>query len=228
MQIKQLRVKLAHVATTLKVHQNASRPINMLPPEILVEIFHEVYPLLTRFPPSTEDYPWQDDLVKISHVCSHWRQTALACPSLWSAIHVSGSRARHAPVFLKRSMCTSLRIFLSGGDSSDDYFDLLEAVWALTAHAHRFIECHIDWGAPEKALREPPHSITGSIFIRATCIRYLGRPSAQPSKTRVFTDKRQPIRHALHESHTSLVGLDILRFSNNHVDSRSFTPHTSS
>jgi hypothetical protein len=80
MQIEELQIKLVHVATTLKIHQNASCPINILPPEILVEIFHQAYPLPTDFPPSLEDYPQADDLVRITHICSHWRQTALASP----------------------------------------------------------------------------------------------------------------------------------------------------
>ena len=144
-------MKLVHVATTLKIHQNAFRPINMLPPEILVEIFHEVYPLPTDFPPSIYAYPFPDYLVKISHVCSHWRQTALACPSLWSAIHVSKWRSQHTMTFLQRSMRTPLRIFVSGGDGDDHDWHHNEAIRALQAHCHRFIECHIAGDATEMA-----------------------------------------------------------------------------
>ena len=149
-------MKLVHVATTLKIHQNAFRPINMLPPEILVEIFHEVYPLPANFPPSIYDYPHTDDLVKISHVCSHWRQTALACPSLWSTIHVTHWRSQHTTAFLQRSMRTLLRIFVSGGEFGEDDYDWHHdhAIRALQAHCHRFIECHIASDAAEMAVIE--------------------------------------------------------------------------
>jgi hypothetical protein len=156
MQIEKLQMKLVHVATTLKIHQNAFRPINMLPPEILVEIFHEVYPLPTNFPPSSRDYPHTDDLVKISHVCSHWRQTALACPSLWSTIHVTHWRSQHTTAFLQRSMRTLLRIFVSCGEFGEDDFDRHHdhAIRALQAHCHRFIECHIASDVAEMAVIE--------------------------------------------------------------------------
>ncbi|KAJ7582165.1 hypothetical protein C8J56DRAFT_244765 [Mycena floridula] len=67
--------------------------INRLPVELLAYIF------ILSVPAGGKDMSW----VKVSHVCRHWRQTALGCPSLWSRLALSSYSAQWTKVMLERS-----------------------------------------------------------------------------------------------------------------------------
>ena len=72
---------------TLIIRRNALVPISLLPPELLLQIFH-IHAL--------EEPPWSSTRllgwIGVTHVCHHWRQVTLGDPSLWSRI--SGIPAR--------------------------------------------------------------------------------------------------------------------------------------
>ncbi|TCD71705.1 hypothetical protein EIP91_005471 [Steccherinum ochraceum] len=55
--------------------------IDMLPPELLVEIFHlHILSVICQY---RESYSW----IRIAHVCHRWRVIALAAPILWTHIY---------------------------------------------------------------------------------------------------------------------------------------------
>ncbi|KAI0687519.1 hypothetical protein C8Q76DRAFT_263331 [Earliella scabrosa] len=68
---------------------NGARPVNCLPPEILLRIFSlapEKYACVTK--ERATHWPFlfsdPDDVQKLTQVCTYWRQIALGCPTLWS------------------------------------------------------------------------------------------------------------------------------------------------
>ncbi|KAF9523472.1 hypothetical protein CPB83DRAFT_862749 [Crepidotus variabilis] len=84
-------------------------PVTPLPPELLWDIFHlvksdrsstsssfETPRFETLFAPELQWIP------EVTHICRHWRATALADPSLWAEICVSASN-KWATEFLARS-----------------------------------------------------------------------------------------------------------------------------
>jgi hypothetical protein len=66
---------------SLLTRRNALAPISLLPPEILVRVFHS---LALDEPPYSykRSFGW----IRATHVCRHWRQVALSDSSLWARI----------------------------------------------------------------------------------------------------------------------------------------------
>ena len=66
---------------SLLTRRNALAPISLLPPEILIRVFHL---LALDEPPfsSEQNFGW----IRTTHVCRHWRQVALSDSSLWARI----------------------------------------------------------------------------------------------------------------------------------------------
>ena len=91
---------------SLLPRRNALLPISLLPPEILLRVFH----LLALDEPAfsvKQNLCW----IRVTHVCQRWRQVALDNPSLW--VRISGiptnipwilemlARAKNAPLDIK-------------------------------------------------------------------------------------------------------------------------------
>jgi hypothetical protein len=95
---------------------NTLAPVNKLPPEILGMI------------PTYQEEPTPEDLVAISSVCSYWRSTFLANPSLWTKLDGKGIEKTRA--WVKRSR--ALPIQLQVEDSPDP-----EVIEFLGAHSSR-------------------------------------------------------------------------------------------
>ncbi|RDB26658.1 hypothetical protein Hypma_005535 [Hypsizygus marmoreus] len=80
-QIDQEIATLDDAARVLKLKRNTAVPISRLPPELLSWVFiclRDEY----IFPKTRIEPKW----ICVSHVCSRWRSTALACPRLWNVI----------------------------------------------------------------------------------------------------------------------------------------------
>ena len=76
-------IKVAErVSQQLKSPHNALVPISRLPPETLVEIFS-----LLRSPPDDSKYVPSLEWIRVTHVCSRWREVALSSPCLWNHIN---------------------------------------------------------------------------------------------------------------------------------------------
>ncbi|KAI0063932.1 hypothetical protein BV25DRAFT_1853800 [Artomyces pyxidatus] len=64
-----------------KLRRNAIALISRLPPEILSRVFYFCVPETHAFP---ADIQW----IKVSHVCTRWREVALNSTHLWSEVHL--------------------------------------------------------------------------------------------------------------------------------------------
>ncbi|KAJ7582172.1 hypothetical protein C8J56DRAFT_244854 [Mycena floridula] len=82
--------------------------INLLPVELLAYIF------ILGVPDDAKDISW----IKVSHVCQHWRQTALECPALWSTLNLSSYSAQWTKVMLERSQMALLTVSSDTGLSA--------------------------------------------------------------------------------------------------------------
>ncbi|KAI0284457.1 hypothetical protein BC826DRAFT_1109733 [Russula brevipes] len=72
------------LARSLLMHRNAFAPIFVLPPELLLRIFH-AHALAEppwRSATQTQKLGW----IRVTHVCRHWRHVALNDPLLWAKI----------------------------------------------------------------------------------------------------------------------------------------------
>ena len=80
----------------------ALAPRKKLPPDVLRSIFHFCNEGEMKFPLSKRG------VLRITHVCSAWRQLALETPSLWSGVRIlmsSTDRSRHYQAFCQAMAC---------------------------------------------------------------------------------------------------------------------------
>ncbi|KAI0044072.1 hypothetical protein FA95DRAFT_1523422 [Auriscalpium vulgare] len=70
--------------------RNALTPTCAIPPELLTEIFRAYCAVVDR---QAESVGVPLRWIKVTHVCFHWRQTALACATLWADIPLLQSDA---------------------------------------------------------------------------------------------------------------------------------------
>lgn len=91
----------------LKTRRNMLAQISCLPSEVLAQIFN-------AYAISEHDPHLHGRWVRVTHVCSHWRQVALAYPSLWS--HIATSRPYEAREFLLRSKAAPLKVAVDFAD----------------------------------------------------------------------------------------------------------------
>ncbi|KAF8056982.1 hypothetical protein FPV67DRAFT_1529699 [Lyophyllum atratum] len=80
-------------------YHNELSLVSRLPPELLAAVFKYNVGM---------DVPSNLDWIRVSHVCSHWRRVALACPRLWTTIPFH--RPRWAEEMLARSKMAPLII----------------------------------------------------------------------------------------------------------------------
>lgn len=113
---------------------NALAPVSRLTPEVLSEIFlhHAGY----RTEP-TSRAPQLREWIQVTHVCTHWREVALQCTTLWSRLQVPGPPAV-CEEFLARSKDAPLSMSLSfhpirgpGSKALESSSDVLLALSAL-------------------------------------------------------------------------------------------------
>lgn len=82
--------------------------------------------------------------LSVTHVCKHWRETALAFPALWSVVDSDSALA--ALAFLDRSAASSLSVFLRDAAYGSRYSPSLERarfMQSVAFHSPRFVELHI-------------------------------------------------------------------------------------
>lgn len=98
------------VIVKLRRSKNATRPINRIPRETLVDVFLF---LQCEVPPTHEQgyttgRPFHEWIRSVTHVCHHWRETALVFPSLWSTLDVT--RPEVVSAFTSRSGSLPLHV----------------------------------------------------------------------------------------------------------------------
>jgi len=127
--------------------QNTSVPVNRLPPEILVHIFSFVQNHAggPSFPFPKSCNKW----VEVTHVCQHWRTTALSFPRLWNQIHVSSPfNHRLAITNVSRSAQSPLDVYYTiAAPPLPDKPNILSLV---AEQMHRLRELHIHWKIPHE------------------------------------------------------------------------------
>ena len=104
------------------------RPINRLPPEILLHIF-SLAPKKTPFlrgrgskPLWPFNVPDMRDLRHLSQVCTHWREVALVAPALWSAYREGGvyrSSPRLNSLYIARCPTGPIDIYVDNSFSNN-------------------------------------------------------------------------------------------------------------
>lgn len=137
------------VIVKLRRSKNATLPINRMPRETLANVFlflcSDVQSI--RIPGYATAQPFHEWMVCVTHVCHHWRETALMFPSLWSTIDVT--RPEVVDAFTSRSGSLPLHIHVrfeggrfrrSRGNSDSDpaRHPTLDFVGNLSDHSGRF------------------------------------------------------------------------------------------
>lgn len=115
----EINVYSAHILR-LKTTFNALAPISRLPLETLCTIFS----LATGTYSCNESSGAAPNggMISVSHVCKHWRNVALSCPTLWSAINFNTLIPECIPEFLSRSQEVPLSISWIIKDSYSPHF----------------------------------------------------------------------------------------------------------
>ncbi|KAG1781007.1 hypothetical protein EV702DRAFT_688250 [Suillus placidus] len=118
--------------TVLRSRRNTLASIFSLPPEILVTIFtyiveEENSKNYTGIPPRGG----APTPMKVTHICRHWRQVALECPSLWTFIDCLS--ARWVAIMLERSKEAALVVMYSAPDNHCT----VEPLMQLLSQLHR-------------------------------------------------------------------------------------------
>jgi hypothetical protein len=161
--------------------QDTSNLINILPPEILAHIFHQLVLTTPNFVPALSfrnESPYQ--ITRLSHVCELWRSTALMFPELWATIHDHNMSAFE--VYLQRSKSASLTIYISTNP--------MESLSTIAPHASRIYELHIE---PESYI--PLYMVLSKLcssLPAMTCLTF-NKPSTevrnnQGQEPRIFID----------------------------------------
>ncbi|KDR66974.1 hypothetical protein GALMADRAFT_1131969 [Galerina marginata CBS 339.88] len=82
--------ELRYITSLVAYRQNAGVGVNLLPDEILGEIFMQVQGEYAntsfRLPPEEPDLTGANEWIKVGHVCQKWRRTAQNTKALWSRI----------------------------------------------------------------------------------------------------------------------------------------------
>lgn len=121
----------------LMTKRNELAPISVLPPELLARVF-----IWTR----NDVYPRRSWL-RVTHVCRHWRETALSFPDLWSDIDLADldfsslllDRAKMAPLALQTIM------YQVAAAAVEKHFEI------ISSHLHHTHSLNIECGT-DKAL----------------------------------------------------------------------------
>ena len=100
------------VIVKLRRSKNVARPINRIPRETLVNVFLF---LRCEVPPTHEQgyatvRPFHEWIRSVTHVCHHWRETAIMFPSLWSTI--DATRPEVVGAFASRSGSLPLHVHI--------------------------------------------------------------------------------------------------------------------
>jgi len=127
--------------------QNASVPVNRLPPEILAHIFSFVQ--LHSQGPSFRLPKYHNKWMKVTRVCQHWRTVALSFPYLWSHVHVRKPLDRKiAMKNVERSAQSPLNVYCT--IVAPPLADEVNILSLVAEQMHRLQELHIHWTIPHE------------------------------------------------------------------------------
>jgi len=138
------------MSRTLSLHLNILHPVNLLPPEILSEIFLLVQGSdAEKFPPPMGNGMLGfNSWMAVSHVCQHWRYCVLQTPLLWRRV-VLGTDVKHpgnlGMLYLERSNPCAFEFNLdcSGPNIKEARVQLWLFQRAIQKARHRISGVHI-------------------------------------------------------------------------------------
>ncbi|KAJ6531565.1 hypothetical protein DFH09DRAFT_1370394 [Mycena vulgaris] len=121
----------ASIPTDSEVPNLNSAHLAAFPSEILGEIFLASIPPLGRSPDPPAHFPWT-----MSHVCRHWRASALSFPTLWSFLDVEQTQENEENTSPTLDL---IKTYLQRSGQHPLTFRLAYA--QETIHGHPFLEC---------------------------------------------------------------------------------------
>lgn len=107
--------------------KNLFAPINKLPVELLAHIFQLVARREAR---SGRKLGW---IRSVTHICSHWREIAFACPSLWTIVDWSNPECAQMMIERAKSLPLSVQMFQYQINNEAE----VEAMKRVLAEMHR-------------------------------------------------------------------------------------------
>ena len=110
-QLQVLHSSLENAIGRVIAAQNGLSVIGELPPETVVTIVEFVMGQRTR--------ESMFELVKMTHVCQHWRSVLISCPSLWTSIFVKSDPKQFITACLERSQKLPLTVWVDLTHSGD-------------------------------------------------------------------------------------------------------------
>lgn len=128
--------KLERTIQSLRTKRNELSPTSVLPPEILSRIF-----VLARDWSVRVEFNNPASWICVGHVCRHWREVALGCPSLWSVPVFN--RPNLAQEMLQRSKTAALTIRSTASHWTPGMFEQLKTAMG---QIHRIQSIELDLG----------------------------------------------------------------------------------
>ncbi|KAF9645015.1 hypothetical protein BDM02DRAFT_3272031 [Thelephora ganbajun] len=128
--MRSLEIDLCHALSMLRQRINPyDSPVYRLHPELLREI-------ISLLP--------DDDLIRATHVCHHWRATLLSTPTLWSRI--ASTSLEKSKVYLERVCKAPIRVFM-GVKLDETFLGLLrDKIAQIVSINCRIQTLEPDWG----------------------------------------------------------------------------------
>ncbi|KAF8346061.1 hypothetical protein F5887DRAFT_1282065 [Amanita rubescens] len=158
----------------------ALAPHKKLPPDVLRSIFHFSNQTRAEFPLSKRGVGLR--LLRITHVCSAWRQLALETPALWSELCIylsSADRSRHhqrlssARQWFARAQDMPRSLFIDLvwlGSYNDPYLhDVWEQILKFMA-LYRLRDLELEYPINQLALKLPDHVLSSIECLHLTGI----------------------------------------------------------
>ncbi|KAJ7622207.1 hypothetical protein FB45DRAFT_1006218 [Roridomyces roridus] len=147
-ELAQLLTQRDDLVASMERYQAVLSPVRRIPPEVLCQILEWIPPSfqLVQYQ-DVQRPPWQ-----IAHICRSWRETAIACPSLWTCldiVHMDSSFFPTSDILeaqLARTASAPLRIDF---ELSSQSLGAASAWDSLLPLSHRWKSLHIQCSNPE-------------------------------------------------------------------------------
>ena len=117
----------ARLIRSLRSRHNAVAPISVLPPELLVRIFHFHALDVPPWSSGTQKLGW----IAVTHVCQRWRQVALGDSSLWARITGYLPNAKWISEMLVRARSVPLAVDFSVTPGSEILFKFAPHIFRI-------------------------------------------------------------------------------------------------
>ncbi|KAJ7474340.1 hypothetical protein FB451DRAFT_1248674 [Mycena latifolia] len=128
---------------SVAIRVDSNGQLALFPPEVLGEIFLASIPALGSIEGPRAHFQWD-----LSHVCRHWRTSALSFPKLWSFLDVEQTQENQYPT---SPTLDFMQAYLQRSGQHPLTFRL--AYEQETIHGHPFLECLFQHSARWETVR---------------------------------------------------------------------------